>query len=104
MFVIFSLTQMLVGIVALMSHAVGRKDQPDANLIFNQSLVLSGLCALVTIVAGYGCTKWYMGALGADEAPVVATPAPAIFIGSCRGWRCSLRWSRWARRCAAQAS
>src|SRR5450631_209572 len=73
MFVIFSLTQMLgVGIVALMSHAVGRKDQPDANLIFNQSIVLSGLCALVTIVAGYGCTKWYMGALGADEATAAA--------------------------------
>ncbi len=73
MFVIFSLTQMLgVGIVALMSHAVGRKDQPDANLIFNQSLVLSGLCALVTIVAGYGCTKWYMGAFGADEATAAA--------------------------------
>src|SRR5260221_1552226 len=73
MFVIFSLTQMLgVGIVALMSHAVGRKDQPDANLIFNQSLVLSGLCALLTIVAGYGFTRAYMGTLGADDATAAA--------------------------------
>ena len=73
MFVVFSLTQMLgVGIVALMSHAVGRKDQPDANLIFNQSLVLSGLCALVTIVAGYVFTRAYMGTLGADEATAAA--------------------------------
>jgi putative MATE family efflux protein len=73
MFVIFSLTQMLgVGIVALMSHAVGRKDQSDANLVFNQSLVLSGLCALLTIVAGYGFTRAYMGTLGADDATAAA--------------------------------
>src|SRR5262252_616038 len=43
-FVILALTQMLgVGTVALVSHAVGRKDQPAANLIFNQSVVLSAL-------------------------------------------------------------
>ena len=73
MFVVFSLTQMLgVGIVALMSHAVGRKDQPDANLIFNQSLVLSGLCALVTLAAGYVFTRAYMGTLGADDATAAA--------------------------------
>jgi putative MATE family efflux protein len=58
--------------VALMSHAVGRKDQPDANLIFNQSLVLSGLCAVVTLVAGYGVTRAYMGTLGADAATAAA--------------------------------
>ena len=38
MFVILALTQVLgVGTVALIAHAVGRKDQEDANLIFNQS-------------------------------------------------------------------
>lgn len=73
MFIVFSLTQMLgVGIVALMSQAVGRKDQADANLIFNQSLVLSGLCAVITLVAGYGFTRSYMGTLGADEATAAA--------------------------------
>ena len=73
MFVVFSLTQMLgVGIVALMSQAVGRKDQADANLVFNQSLVLSGLCALLTLLAGYGCTRAYMGTLSADDATAAA--------------------------------
>ncbi len=73
MFIVFSLTQMLgVGIVALMSQAVGRKDQADANLIFNQSLVLSGLCAVITLAAGYGFTRSYMGTLGADEATAAA--------------------------------
>lgn len=34
MFMIMALTQILgVGTVALISHAVGRKDQPDANLL-----------------------------------------------------------------------
>ena len=34
-FFVLGLTQMLgVGTVALIAHAVGRKDQPDANLIF----------------------------------------------------------------------
>ena len=38
--VIVSLTQMLgVGTVALIAHAVGRKDQPGANLVFNQSVM-----------------------------------------------------------------
>jgi putative MATE family efflux protein len=61
-----------VGTVALISHAAGRKDQPEANLIFNQSLVLSGLCALITIVAGALVTVPYMSVVAADEATVQA--------------------------------
>src|SRR5262245_34907164 len=42
MFIIMALTQVLsVGTVALIAHAVGRKDQADANLVFNQSMSLS---------------------------------------------------------------
>ena len=53
MFIIIGLTQVLgVGTVALIAHAVGRKDQPDANLIFNQSLVLSALCAAAYVHRG----------------------------------------------------
>jgi Na+-driven multidrug efflux pump len=38
MFIVFALTQVLgVGTVALISHAVGRKDQADATRVFNQS-------------------------------------------------------------------
>ena len=66
-FIVLGLTQMLgVGTVALIAHAVGRKDQPDANLIFNQSLILSAACALLTLVAGYGITGAYMRSIGAD--------------------------------------
>ena len=42
--VIIALTQMLgVGTVALVSHAAGRKDRPEANLVFNQSVLISAI-------------------------------------------------------------
>lgn len=73
MFLVVALTQVLgVGTIALISHAVGRKDQPEANLIFNQSLVLSALFALITIVGGYALTNTYMRLVAADEATVAA--------------------------------
>src|ERR1700736_1345452 len=40
-FLINALMQVLgVGTVALIAHAVGRKDRGDANLVFNQAVVL----------------------------------------------------------------
>src|SRR6266850_6791652 len=52
--VIIALTQMLgVGTVALVSHAAGRKDQVEANLIFNQSVLLSAICGVLTLAAGF---------------------------------------------------
>jgi putative MATE family efflux protein len=72
MFLVFALTQMLgVGIVALISQAVGRKDAAEANLVFNQSLVLSLLFSVLTLVCGYAGTAAYMGKLGADAATVL---------------------------------
>ena len=50
---ILALTQMLgVGTVALVSHAAGAKDQAQANLVFNQSVLLSALCGAATLIAG----------------------------------------------------
>jgi putative MATE family efflux protein len=73
MFIIIGLTQVLgVGTVALISHAVGRKDQPAANLIFNQSIVLSAVCAVITLIGGYGVTHIYMREVAADEATIKA--------------------------------
>jgi putative MATE family efflux protein len=67
MFIVFALTQVLgVGTVTLISHAAGRKDRTDATVVFNQSLVLSASCALVTLVLGYGLSPLYMHALGSD--------------------------------------
>lgn len=68
-FIVMALTQVLgVGTMALISHAVGRKDREDANLIFNQSVMWAGACALITLVGGYTLCEWYMGTVGADEA------------------------------------
>jgi putative MATE family efflux protein len=76
MFIVFALTQMLgVGIVALISQAVGRKDASEANLVFNQSLMLSLLCAFLTLGLGYGGAHAYMTTLGADLPSAVAGTA-----------------------------
>ncbi len=72
-FAVFALTQMLaVGTATLVSHAVGRKDRADANHVFNQSVVLSIVCALATLVGGYALERPYMELLGADAATVAA--------------------------------
>ena len=71
--VIIALTQMLgVGTVALVSHAAGRKDRPEANLIFNQSVLLSAILGVTTLIAGYGLTGLYVRALASDEAAAAA--------------------------------
>jgi putative MATE family efflux protein len=73
MFIVFALTQVLgVGTVALISHAAGRKDRADATLVFNQSLVLSATCALITLILGYGYGPSYVRTLGADAATAAA--------------------------------
>src|SRR5882724_2068583 len=71
--VIIALTQMLgVGTVTLVSHAAGRKDQPEANLIFNQSVLMSAILGVVTLVAGYALTSTYVHSLVTDEAAAAA--------------------------------
>ncbi len=73
MFIIMAMTQVLgVGTVALIAHAVGRKDQADANLIFNQSLVIAALCGVLTLVFGYAGSLAYVRSIAADEATVQA--------------------------------
>lgn len=72
-FLVNALMQVLgVGTVALMAHAVGRKDRDDANLVFNQSVVLSVLFGILTLVAGFALSRPYMRAVAADEATVEA--------------------------------
>jgi putative MATE family efflux protein len=65
--VIMALTQMLgVGTVALIAQAVGRKDQAGANLVFNQSVLLSAICGVLTLLAGIFLTAPYVRTLAAD--------------------------------------
>ncbi|RDZ25938.1 MATE family efflux transporter [Lysobacter silvisoli] len=72
-FIVMALTQILgVGTMALISHAVGRKDRDDANLVFNQSLLLALACTAVTLVGGYALGGAYMRTLGADAATTQA--------------------------------
>ena len=73
MMVVIAMTQVLgVGTVALIAQAVGRKDAADANLVFNQSLLMAAGCALFAIVAGYGLSGLFMGTVGADAATTTA--------------------------------
>jgi putative MATE family efflux protein len=73
MFIIFALTQVLgVGTVALISHAVGRKNQAEAAAVFNQALALSATCAAITLLFGYCLAGPYVGTLGSDAATVHA--------------------------------
>ncbi|MGN1290908.1 MAG: MATE family efflux transporter, partial [Bradyrhizobium sp.] len=72
-FLVNALMQVLgVGTVALIAHAVGRTDRADANLVFNQSIVLSVLCVLLTLGAGAVLSRPYMRAVAADQATVDA--------------------------------
>ena len=73
MFIVMAATQVLgVGTTSLIALAVGRKDQPDANLVFNQSLAIAMACMLLTALIGYPAIGPYMHTLGADAATQAA--------------------------------
>ena len=73
MFIVMAATQVLgVGTVTLISHAAGRKDQADANLVFNQSLSLAALCAVLTLAIGFVAGPYYVRSLGASAATAAA--------------------------------
>ncbi len=68
LFVIMALTQILgVSAVALISQAVGRKNQEEANLVFNQSLVVAAAFAVCVLVAGYTLAQDYLRTITSDE-------------------------------------
>ena len=72
-FIVMAATQVLgVGTMALIAQAIGRKDQADANLIFNQSLMLALIAGIVTLIGGYLLIGPYMRSVGADERTVEA--------------------------------
>jgi putative MATE family efflux protein len=71
--VIMALTQVLgVGTMSLIAHAVGRKDQQDANVVFNQSALWSLACGAFVLVVGYALSPVYLGAVSADAATQAA--------------------------------
>jgi putative MATE family efflux protein len=72
-FIIMALTQVLgVGTMVLISHAAGRKDRDDANLIYNQSLLMAAACGAFTLFAGFALSPWYLRTISADAATLDA--------------------------------
>jgi putative MATE family efflux protein len=67
MFMIMAITQVLgVSSVALISQAVGSKQQEQANLVFNQSMLLAVVLGVLTLLGGWACAGLYMEMIAAD--------------------------------------
>jgi putative MATE family efflux protein len=96
MMVVMALTQALgVGTTTLISQAAGQKDQPRAELAFNQSLVLSLLVGAVLCVCSFAVRDQYCQWLSADAAtadlarsyllwfiPALMVQFPLVALGS----------------------
>lgn len=66
-FAVLALTQILnVGTAAMVSHAVGAKQHDRANLVFNQSLVISVFLGVFVLVVLYAVARPYMHLEAAD--------------------------------------
>ncbi len=96
MFITMSISQLVgVGSLSLVSHAVGRKDQADSQLVFEQALSMGLLIAGVFLVLGYGAGGWAVGRIASDAQtaqdartylywylPALATMFPGAALGS----------------------
>ena len=87
MMAVMALTQMLgVGATTVISHAAGRKDQPHAELSFNQSVVLSLVVALLFGICSFPFRHQYSVAMSADAPTATLATAyltwfiPALMI------------------------
>jgi putative MATE family efflux protein len=68
-FIVMAASQLVgVGGLALIAQAIGRRDEGDAQLVFEQSMSLSLLMAVVTVLLGYGLGLAAVRSLGADAA------------------------------------
>src|SRR6185295_13078205 len=69
MYITMSAAQLVgVGSLSLISHAVGRKDQADAQLVFEQALSLAMLMAGLFLLLGYGIGGRAVGRIASDAA------------------------------------
>ena len=77
--VVMALTQMLgVGTTTLISQSTGRKDQPRAELAFNQSFIMSIVIAMALAIVGFILRPAYCDWLSADAE--TATLAKAYLL------------------------
>ncbi|MFL5622156.1 MAG: MATE family efflux transporter, partial [Gemmatimonadaceae bacterium] len=66
-FIVLALTQMLgVGTTTVVSHAVGRKNRDDAQLMFNQAQVLAIVTGIAFLIVGMLVRLPYTRAMSAD--------------------------------------
>ncbi|HMI48773.1 MAG TPA: MATE family efflux transporter [Gemmatimonadaceae bacterium] len=66
-FIVLALTQMLgVGTTTVVSHAVGRKNHPEAQLMFNQAQVLAVVTGIAFLIVGMLVRIPYTRALSSD--------------------------------------
>ena len=93
---VLALTQMLgVGTTALISQAAGRKDQPHAELVFNQSIALSIVTGLFLGISVFATMGRYTNSLSADATtaalarsylawfiPALVLQFPLVSLGS----------------------
>jgi putative MATE family efflux protein len=80
-FIVGALTQVLgIGTGALVAHAVGRQDQTDANVLFNQSMTLSLACAVITMALVYLTIRPYLRSVAADTATINAGTAFILWV------------------------
>ena len=96
MMIVMALTQMLgVGTTTLISQAAGEKNQPRAELVFNQSFMMSLLAALALGICGFLLRDTYCRSLSAGGAtaalarsyllwfiPALLLQFPLIALGS----------------------
>jgi putative MATE family efflux protein len=79
-FVVLALTQILnAGTAAMVSHAVGSQQHERANLVFNQSLMLSMFMGVFVLALLYAVAQPYMHLLAADT--VVAQAGIDYLLG-----------------------
>lgn len=66
-FLIMAVTQVLsVGTMVLVSHCAGRKDADGGTLVYNQSLTLAAITALLTLLLGYTAGFAWVDAISAS--------------------------------------
>ena len=79
--IVLALTQMLgVGTTTLIAQAAGRKDQPHAELVFNQSFVMSLVIAFGLSVVGFALRPAYCDWLSADRETAALAKAYLLWF------------------------
>lgn len=80
-FLVTALAQVLsTGTAVLIAHGAGGRDWADANLVFNQSVTLSLVCAAITLTVVFLLMRPYMATVSSDAAIVDAGITLIIWV------------------------